>query len=429
MLLGYAVENYRSFKEEAYLDLRPAKTKVLSRYPDNFVVLGTGEKVLKEVVIVGENAGGKSNFVESMRFLRDLLTRTDLQPRSYANTVNSSNVFFSDKEQTLADPALSRPEQSFYIEVALERLTYTYQLTLGRRGIERESLSYRSSRGGKEHDVFVLKRTNERSCRSCDEAEACDHRGFAGCSEYELEYHSGGTWSSGDMERFNDAQGDGRRLTLVWMATVGDIHCKRLLEWLVDRLVVVRAPSPAVLEGSLSAEELLGAMTTEEYLDIVRLIDPSIKEIQIDAEHPLRESSIIRVNEGGQEFRRPVKDDSAGVRLFLCWAYYIYLVIYQNKTVVADEIDSAINPVLSDWVIALVNGSKHWGQFIFATHNIFNLMLRTHMKEQIYFITKDPATLESSLYSAADFDEIRYDVKGELYEFYLRGLFGGTVHA
>ena len=51
------------------------------------------------------------------------------------------------------------------------------------------------------------------------------------------------------------------------------------------------------------------------------------------------------------------------------------------------------------------------------------------MKEQIYFITKDPATLESSLYSAADFDEIRYDVKSELYEFYLRGLLGGTVYA
>ena len=51
------------------------------------------------------------------------------------------------------------------------------------------------------------------------------------------------------------------------------------------------------------------------------------------------------------------------------------------------------------------------------------------MKEQIYFVTKDTMSLESSLYSAADFDEIRYDVKGELYEFYLRGLLGGTAYA
>ena len=87
-----------------------------------------------------------------------------------------------------------------------------------------------------------------------------------------------------------------------------------------------------------------------------------------------------------------------------------------------------INPVLSERVIAYINGSDHSGQYLFTTHNIFNLTLRTYMKEQIYFITKDPLTLTSTLYSAADFDEIRYDVKTELYEFYLKGMLGGTLH-
>lgn len=430
MLLGYAVENYRSFRDEAFLDLRPAKTKVLGRYPNNYVTLETGEKALKEIVIVGENAGGKSNFVESLMFFRDLLTRNDLQPRSYANIINSSNVTFANEEQTLADSSRSRSKQSFYVEVALEQLTYTYQLALDRWGIVEEGLSFRSTRKGAEHDVFKLVRISNRSCSSCDKAGDCDRDGVAGCSEYHVEYRSSEeTWSPEDMERFSAAQEGGRRLTLVWMATVGDAHCKRLLEWFVDKLVVACAPSPADLEGGRSVEELLAVMGTREYVDIVRLIDPSIKAIKLDVEHPLRESQVIRANEDGREFKRPAKDDSAGVQLFLCWAYYIYLVIHQNKTVIADEIDSTINPVLSDRVIALVNGSKHHGQFIFTTHNIFNLTLRTHMKEQIYFVTKDAMSLESSLYSAADFDEIRYDVKGELYEFYLRGLLGGTAYA
>lgn len=430
MLLGYAVDNFRSFKEEAFLDLRPAKSKVQLRYKDNFVTLGTGEKVLKEVVIVGENAGGKSNFVESLAFVRDLLARTDLSPKSYANTINSSNAYFADDSQTRVDPSRSKTRQSFYFEVALDQLTYVYQLVLDRWGIVEEGLSYRSSRKGAESEVFRLKRLQRRRCPDCDERDSRETDGVSGCTRYELNYSPEGDLSSEEMERFNSLQqSEGRRLTLVWMATVGDPYCRKLLNWLVNDVVIAFAPNPISLEKSYASEDLLTVLGTEEYLDIVKLVDPSITGLILNGEHPLQESSVIRVNSEGKEFRRRIKDDSAGVQLYLCWAFYVYLVLYRNKTVIADEIDSAINPTLSDRVIALVNGSDHHGQFIFTTHNIFNLTLRTHMKEQIYFISKDRYTLESSLYSAADFDEIRYDVKGELYELYLKGLLGGTANA
>ena len=44
-------------------------------------------------------------------------------------------------------------------------------------------------------------------------------------------------------------------------------------------------------------------------------------------------------------------------------------------------------------------------------------------------MTKDVESLESSMYSLADFKDVRYDVKGEIYELYLRGLLGGTQDA
>ena len=49
------------------------------------------------------------------------------------------------------------------------------------------------------------------------------------------------------------------------------------------------------------------------------------------------------------------------------------------------------------------------------------------MKEQIYFVTKDLDTLHSELYSLADFSDIDYDSEFNLYEFYLRGVLGGTI--
>ena len=88
--------------------------------------------------------------------------------------------------------------------------------------------------------------------------------------------------------------------------------------------------------------------------------------------------------------------------------------------------DRVLNPVLADRVISFICGKKHLGQFIFTTHNVLHLDLKNYMKEQIYFITKDIETLESELYSLADFPEIRYETT-KIYEFYMKGILGGTA--
>ena len=100
--------------------------------------------------------------------------------------------------------------------------------------------------------------------------------------------------------------------------------------------------------------------------------------------------------------------------------------MYENKIVIADEMDRVLNPILSDRVITFVNSKKHFGQFIFTSHNILHLDLKNYMKEQIYFVSKDVETLESELYSLADFPEVRYDTT-KIYEFYMKGILGGTA--
>ena len=96
------------------------------------------------------------------------------------------------------------------------------------------------------------------------------------------------------------------------------------------------------------------------------------------------------------------------------------------KVVFADEMDRVLNPVLSERVIAYVNGKQHSGQFIFSTHNVLHLDLKTYMKEQIYFITKTRNLLSSELYSLSDFPEVRYETT-KIYEFYMKGILGGTA--
>lgn len=42
-------------------------------------------------------------------------------------------------------------------------------------------------------------------------------------------------------------------------------------------------------------------------------------------------------------------------------------------------------------------------------------------------MTKDPDTLASTLYALSDFSDVRYDVKGEVYDLYMRGMLGGAL--
>lgn len=66
------------------------KTKVKNRFPNNYSSTDIGIDILKTAVIVGENAGGKSNFVRSLTYLQTFFKETD-SAKAYRNTVNTNN--------------------------------------------------------------------------------------------------------------------------------------------------------------------------------------------------------------------------------------------------------------------------------------------------------------------------------------------------
>ena len=156
------------------------------------------------------------------------------------------------------------------------------------------------------------------------------------------------------------------------------------------------------------------------------MVDYSIAALSVDEEHPFSKTVLLRKRTDGTMMERELQYDSAGVREFFIWAAQIYRVVYEDKVVFADEMDRVLNPVLSERVISYINGNAHMGQFIFSTHNVLHLNLKTYMKEQIYFVTKKRDALDSELYSLGDFPEVRYETS-KIYEFYMKGILGGTA--
>lgn len=388
MLLEYRFNNFCSFYGSCEFGMEAPGGKVQKRFPENFVEAAVGYDVLKTAVIVGENAGGKSNFINSLKFLKSLFANNE-NVKSVRAFVNMAS-FKAEKE----------PIQEFAITVVGDnKAIYTYELGISENGIQWERLlAARKKRVVKKMLLEVKREEQELDIFTHDE----------------------------DITKALKKSAVNMGLFISKMALLGDDDANAFVSWMNTQLYP-EAVNDGANQEIVKMEEDMRILKDERYLDIFRMVDYSICGIEVDSEKPYSKTLIYRKNKSGDIYTRELQKDSTGVKEFFAWAVQIFRVVYENKVVFADEMDRVLNPILSDRVIAFINGKTHKGQFIFSTHNVLHLDLKTYMKEQIYFITKDCETLTSELYSLADFPEVRYETT-KIYEFYLKGILGGTAY-
>ncbi|MBB5264948.1 AAA15 family ATPase/GTPase [Catenibacillus scindens] len=419
MILNYKFKNFMSFKENVEFSMVAPKTKVKKRFPDNFITTNVGVDVLKTAVVVGENAGGKSNFIRSLSYFQSFFLKTE-STKAYNNFINTNNNqdFCPKKSNTL---------QSFEIEIFVkENIMYLYHLEVDFVGIVKEELYFKKLEKNKYKKIFSVARNQcQIECKNKDECinQKC-------YTEVKVAYIFDIPGFEKEIERVLENAANKEKalgLTVTKLAMLGNEHGIAFTDWVKN----VLCPETNIINYDIyksmkNEVDDLRILHDSRYLDIFRMIDYSIIDLKVDEEKPFSKTMVIRKKKDGGTFSRDLVHDSSGVREFFAWAVQIFKVVYENKIVFADEMDRVLNPVLSDRVISFINGKNHFGQFIFTTHNVLHLDLKNYMKEQIYFVTKDIETLESELYSLADFPEIRYETT-KIYEFYMKGILGGTA--
>ncbi len=389
MLISYKFDNFCSFNAESEFNMEAPTGKVKTRFPDNFASSDTGYDLLKTAVIVGENAGGKSNFIGSLKFLENLID-SNSQVRSVGAYVNASSYLTNEN-----------PAQSFEVCFLAEGTrVYRYLLTIDRNGIVSESLYRQAKRKAVFSCLFKVER-NADGKYAKSEGKAAE--------------------ISTALKNSNNSFG----LFVSKLALLGNKDAIATTDWFKNILLPGTVPEDKESDPA-GRDEDIRVMKDPRFLEIFRMVDYSICAVEVDEDKPYGKTLIIRKDSDGNAIRRELQQDSTGVREFFAWAVQIFRVAYENRVVFADEMDRVLNPILSDRVVAFVNGMDHRGQFVFSTHNVLHLNLRTYMKEQIYFVTKSKDSLTSELYSLADFPEIRYET-AKVYEFYMKGILGGTA--
>ena len=411
MLISYKFKNFCSFDQEAEFDLLAPANKVKSRFPNNYIQADNGYDVLKTAVVIGENAGGKTNFINSLFFLKSLFENNKVV-RAHKGLININHLETPSDEKRCTI-------QGFDIQVVGDTgITYHYKLQIDEYCIVSEEFSYKREKNSREKEVLFLERHN------------IDIKPESNTTKISVNYDISVKNSKREIEELyarpthsNENVG----LHITKLAILGDEHAIEFIDWMNNRLIVESQSSDyALYREWQNVEEDVRIIEDPRFLDILRMVDYSICDIEVDEEKPFRNSRIIRKTKDGKRLSRELKSESGGGREFFAWAVQLFRVVYEDKVIFADEMDRVINPILAERIVAFINGKEHRGQFIFSSHNVLHLDLKNYMKEQIYFVTKNRDSLNSELYSLADFPEIRYET-AKVYEFYMKGILGGTA--
>ena len=237
MLIYYRFNNFCSFNCESEFSMSAPAGKVKKRFPDNYVETAEGFDLLKSAVIVGENAGGKSNFINSIKYLKSLFI-TNSQVKSVRPYVNAASL----KEE-------QNPVQKFELCFRAENgKVYVYHLHLNKSGIVYEELQ-------------TLKKRNA-----------------VASSLFKTEKQEGGSWiasakeESGLSKRMDKfLTGNSIGLLVSKFALLGDEDARAVVEWMTERLY----PESLTLDMAddvIKQDADMRILEDERYLEIFRMV-------------------------------------------------------------------------------------------------------------------------------------------------------------
>ncbi len=439
MLIQFSVENFLSFDDESVFSMVAGSG---SQHPKHLVadVPRKGASVLRGAAIYGANAAGKSNLVQALRFMQDLIRR---------GTRSGQTIpvlpFKLAKEN-------GRPSK-FEVIFKTQGIVYQYGFRADARQVIEEWL-YATP---KTHEVTYFERTTDTQ------------------GKVEVEAYPALTGQSAKNKQFLEFVAQGTRPNQLFLNEAADRNVPKIqpvMQWFQKVLVVIPAEVQAQnLEIAMhqdagatqkfaaflkSAGTGIDAITTiekpfdfdthtpgitnsdrEELREQVTELAPGdVLEVQpmwgrrflvtrsISGETVRVDLKMQHRASDGRMVTFDIEEESEGTqRLIHLLPALLMLKELPEKVVVLDELDRRFHTLLSRLFVqtALDCDEQHQqSQFIFTTHDTNLLNLDLLRRDEIWFVEKDKGGA-SHLSSLAEY-KIRDDLKIE--KGYLNGRFG-----
>lgn len=414
MLLEFTVSNFLSFKELVTLSLEAAG---ISEYPENAFEAGR-YRLLKSAVVYGANASGKSNLIEAMYAMRDVVLST----ASMASTdaINVTPFLLSTETRTKAS--------HFEILILLDGIRYRYGFEVTSERVQAEWLF--SAKAEKEKPLFIREGNAIEVSRNFREGKDLEER----TRENAL--------FLGVVDQFNGATA--KRIMKwfdLWMIISGVHHYD--YRRATFQLFNIAHYQPVIKDFLRQLD--LGFSDVKVLEEKVQL--PGLSALPDEARENLGAIYSIKprkyfktvhevFDEGGGEAGRIEFDldhqESAGTRKVFDLLGLVFSALGLGGILVVDELDSKLHPLLTKSLVLLFNSQENNpnnAQLIFATHDTNLLSQGNFRRDQIYFVEKDRRGA-TDLYSLLEYKEdgetIRKDRSFE--KDYIQGRYGAIPY-
>ena len=395
MLCQFTVKNYKSIRDEVTLDMQAV---AISEHEDRIIRDKDGEIFLPVSAIYGPNGGGKSNVLEALHTLAVKVLRP-----LYATGDNEERIFLQKKiiiepfafsEETKSEPT------EFEIFFRTELAEYRYILHVKREVVVYERLDRVKMDTGRRSALF--ERGEEIMLKGA----------FA-------------------KLKISDELSE----TLPLLSYIGITYKKNevvkdVLEWFEYRIDFLNYGNPMeelrmAVSSSEAVKHLMLQMIQEMDLDIVdfRVVKDENDRIDVYTKHMVE----------GRETELNLLEESSGTKKLFGLMPFIADSLLSGTTLVIDELDAKIHPVLLRYIIMMfsnMNINKKKAQLIFTSHDLSTMNSEVFRRDEIWFVAKG-TTQNSQLYSLVEFknekgESVRKDAKFD--KQYLEGKYGADPY-
>lgn len=395
MLCQFTVKNYKSIRDEVTFDMQAA---AISEHEDRIIRDKDGEIFLPVFAIYGPNGGGKSNVLEALHTLAVKVLRP-----LYATGDNEERIFLQKKmiiepfafsEETKSEPT------EFEIFFRTELAEYRYILHVKREVVVYERLDR------------VKKDTGRRSALFERGKEIMLKGAFA-------------------KLKISDELSE----TLPLLSYLGITYKKNevvkdVLEWFeygIDFLNYGNSMEELrmAVSSSEAVKHLMLQMIQEMDLDIVdfRVVKDENDRIDVYTKHMV----------GDRETELNLLEESSGTKKLFGLMPFIADSLLSGTTLVIDELDAKIHPVLLRYIIMMFSNmsiNKKKAQLIFTSHDLSTMNSEVFRRDEIWFVAKGNSQ-NSQLYSLVEFknekgESVRKDAKFD--KQYLEGKYGADPY-
>ena len=396
MLCQFSVRNFKSIRDAVTFDMQAT---AISEHEDRIIKDKDEELYLPVSAVYGPNGGGKSNVLEA---LHSLVTKV-LRPL-YA-TSNNEEIAIKMKKLVIEPFAFDEETRNKPTEFELffrtEMAEYRYELTVKREIIEYERLDRIKLDTGRKSALF------ER-----DEDEITLKGAFS-------------------RLKTSDELSD----TLPLLSYLGITYRKNevvqdVLDWFDEEINFLNYGNPMqelrmAVSKSEDVKKLMLQMIQEMDLDIVdfRVEEKENDRIEVFTKHIIDE----------YEAELNLFDESSGTKKLFGLLPFIAKSLLKGTTLVIDELDAKIHPVLLKYLIMTFSDmekNKKGAQLIFTSHDLSTMNSEVFRRDEIWFVAKGNRQ-NSKLYSLVEFknkkgESVRKDAKFD--KQFLEGKYGADPY-